>query len=61
MAAAQYVVSQGLACPGCSSIYRGILSGTETAATSFIVADAYTRIGQGAYAEVSSYLAGQCH
>ena len=60
MAAAQYVVNNGLVCPGCSSTYRAIVSGTETAATSFVLADAYTRIGQGAYAEISSYLAGQC-
>ncbi|MGA7219446.1 MAG: hypothetical protein WBX38_14080 [Candidatus Sulfotelmatobacter sp.] len=60
MGAAQYVVNNGLVCPGCSSTYRAIVSGTETAATSFVLADAYTRIGQGAYAEISSYLAGQC-
>lgn len=60
MGAAQYAVNQGLVCPGCSSIYRGILSGTETAAGVFVVADIYTRIGQGVHAEVSSYLAGKC-
>jgi RHS repeat-associated protein len=60
IAAAQYVVNQGLVCPGCSSIYRGILSGTETAATGFVLLDAYTRIGQGLYEEGKSYLAGEC-
>jgi hypothetical protein len=61
IAAAQYVVNQGLAVPLRSSIYRGILSGTETAAGSFVVADAYTRIGQGYYAEYKSFKAGGCH
>ena len=61
IAAAQYAVNQGLACPGCSSIYRGILSGTETAAGSFVVADSYYRIGQGYYAEYNAFKAGTCH
>jgi len=41
--------------------YRGILSEAETAAGSFLVADAYTRIGQGYYAEYKSFKAGGCH
>lgn len=60
MVAAQYVVNNGLAVPLRSSIYRGILSGTETAATGFVLLDAYTRIGQGLYEEGKSYLAGEC-
>jgi hypothetical protein len=60
IAAAQYVVNQGLAVPLRSSIYRGILSGTETAASSFILGDTYYRIGQGFYAEYSAFKAGAC-
>jgi uncharacterized membrane protein (DUF485 family) len=60
IAAAQYAVNQGLAVPLRSSIYRGILEGTETAATAFVLTDVYTRIGQGAHEEIKSYLAGEC-
>ncbi len=60
MAAAQYVVNNGLVCPGCSATYRAIVSGTETAATSFVLADSYYRIGQGYYAEYNAFKAGTC-
>jgi hypothetical protein len=43
-----------------SSIYRGILDRTETAATGFVLLDAYTRIGQGVYEEGKTFLAGEC-
>jgi hypothetical protein len=60
VAATQYAVNQGLIVPLRSSIYRGILEGTETAATGFVLADAYTRIGQGLYEEAKSFLSGEC-
>jgi len=60
IAAAQYAVERGLVVPLRSSIYRGILEGTETAATGFVLLDAYTRIGQGLYEEGKSFLAGEC-
>jgi len=60
IAAAQYAVNRGLVVPLRSSIYRGILEGTETAATGFVLLDTYTRIGQGVYEEGKSYLAGEC-
>ncbi len=56
----QYVVSNGLVCPGCSSIYRGIGSATETVAGWTFVLDVYTRIGEGAVAEVTAYRKRQC-
>jgi len=58
--AAQYAVNNGLAVPLRSPIYRGILEGTETAATGFVLLDTYTRIGQGLYEEGKSYLSGEC-
>jgi hypothetical protein len=61
IAAAQYAVDSGLAIPLRSSVYRGILEGTETAASSFVVADVYTREYQGFSAEISAYRAGGCH
>ncbi|HEY6764493.1 MAG TPA: hypothetical protein VI386_06955 [Candidatus Sulfotelmatobacter sp.] len=47
IAAAQYAVNQGLVVPLRSSIYRGILEGTETAASGAVLADVYTREAQG--------------
>jgi hypothetical protein len=61
IAAAQYVVNQGLVVPLRSSIYRGILEGTETAASGAVLADVYTREAQGFSAEYSAFKAGACH
>ena len=61
IAAAQYAVNQGLVVPLRSSIYRGILEGTETAASGAVVADIYTREAQGFTAEYSAFNAGACH
>jgi hypothetical protein len=43
-----------------SSIYRGILFDTEMAATSFSIADFYTRDAQGIDAEYDAYQEGAC-
>jgi RHS repeat-associated protein len=61
IAAAQYAVNQGLVVPLRSSIYRGILEGTETAASGAVLADVYTREAQGFNAEYSAFKAGACH
>jgi hypothetical protein len=61
IAAAQYAVNQGLVVPLRSSIYRGILEGTETAASGAVLADVYTREAQGFSAEYSAFKAGKCH
>ncbi len=61
IAAAQYAVNQGLVVPLRSSIYRGILEGTETAASGAVVLDIYTREAQGFSAEYSAFKAGACH
>ena len=61
IAAAQYAVNQGLVVPLRSSIYRGILEGTETAASGAVLADVYTREAQGFSAEYSAFKAGSCH
>lgn len=61
IAAAQYAVERGLSVPQRSSIYRGILESTETAAASVFVADVYVREYQGFKAEISSHRSGGCH
>lgn len=61
IAAAQYAVNQGLVVPLRSSIYRGILEGTETAASGAVLADVYIREAQGFSAEYSAFKAGACH
>jgi hypothetical protein len=58
--AAQYAVDRGLVVPLRSSVFRGILEGTETAASGAVVADIYTREAQGFSAEYSAFKAGEC-
>ena len=60
-AALTYQMSKGLTVPLRSSIYRGILSGSEKAAVGVAAADFAARSGEGFIREVSAIRNGTCH
>ena len=60
-AAAAYAINRGLIVPLRSSIYRGILEGTETVASGTLAVDFFVRTVQGAWAEAKAIRSGTCH
>jgi RHS repeat-associated protein len=60
IAAAEYVVQNGLAVPLRSSIYRNILGVTEGAAIAVVLGDLYARLGVGLYEEYQAFSSGAC-
>lgn len=59
-AATTYAMNQALTVPLRSSIYRGILANTETAATGVSAVDFFSRAAEGAIKEGIAIAKGTC-
>jgi RHS repeat-associated protein len=60
-AATVYALNQALYVPLRSSVYRGILEGTETAAAYFVAGDLFLKSAEGVVAEAKAMSSGACH